>query len=432
MGIGEIVVREYELIDGLDEEEKQALTRFTQEEHQDSEGRPWRALSMKGGHIKATNYVGIVEAGRNTSVVILPKVDLADGGDEKHEKAVFFKMLRDWRGLRDTRFPEASIADLKRFEMWEVFYYLFLQSVVRLAQRGLARRYRTVEDNLPFLRGRIHFTEHIRRNAVNRARFFVGYDEFSADRPANRLIRTTLDGLTVRAKHPRNRQLLHGLLPAFAEIPLSTQPEVDWERRLLDRSMRHYDEVLPWVGLLLFRGGLTTFAGKHRNRALLFPMEQVFEDFVTASFRRHQTEFRVDAQGPQMPLAETLNGERFFYMKPDISLMKGDSAYGIPDTPVFILDAKWKQLTAVEEDPKRGISQSDLYQLFAYGKKYGVPEVALIYPKSKNFPKFLRYRFDDHLSLVCYPFDVEHPRDSVKGLLRSLQAKPPAIDAKAA
>lgn len=424
----EIVVREYEMIEELDGAEKKALTCFTQEEHEDAEGRPWRALSMKGGHIKATNYVGIVEAGRSTSVVILPKVDLASSGDEKHEKAVFLKMLRDWRGLRDARFSEASIADLKKFEMWEVFYYLFLQSVVRLAQRGLARRYRTVEDNLPFLRGRIHFAEHIRRNAVNRARFFVGYDEFSADRPANRLIRTALDRLTVRAKHPRNRQLLHGLLPAFSEIPLSTRPEVDWERRLVDRSMRHYDEVLSWVGLLLFRGGLATFAGEHRNRALLFPMEQVFEDFVTASFHRHQGKFGVHDQGPPKHLVEA-NKKRFFRMRPDISLMKGR---GRDRRPVFILDAKWKRLTAAAEDPKHGISQSDLYQLFAYGKKYGVPEVALIYPKSKKFSEFLRYRFDDDLSLVCYPFDVEHPRDSVKGLLQTLQARPTDIDAKAA
>ena len=428
--MGEIVVREYELIEGLNEEERTALTHLTQEEHEDAEGRPWRALSMKGGHFKATNYVGILEAGRSTSVVILPKVDLADAGDEKREKAVFLKMLRDWRGVRDARFPEASIADLKKFEMWEVFYYLFLQSVVRLAQRGLARRYRTVEDNLPFLRGRIHFPEHIRRNAVNRARFFVGYDEFSADRPANRLIRTALDRLTVRAKHPRNRQLLHGLLPAFAEIPLSTQPEVDWERRLVDRSMRHYDEVLSWVCLLLFRGGLATFAGEHRNRALLFPMEQVFEDFVTASFRRHQEKFGVRDQGPRKHLVEASNETRLFYMKPDISLVRRDSTLREQRVPAFILDAKWKRLTAAADHPKRGISQSDLYQLFAYGKKYGVPEVALIYPKSEKFSEALRFRFDPDLSLVCYPFDVEKPRESVNGLLDLLE--PPETDAKAA
>lgn len=425
-----IVVRENERIEGLAGDEKRALTRLALEVHRDRKGKRGHALSVQGGHLHAANYVGIVEASRRTSVTILPKVDLAEGDDKDHERTrtVFFTMLRDWIGLRDARFPEASIADLKKFEMWEAFYYLFLQSVVRLAQRGLARRYRTVEDDLPFLRGRIHFTEHLRRNTVNRARFFVGYDEFSANRPANRLIRTALDQLAVRAKHPRNRQLLHGLRPAFAEIPPSAQPEVDWERRLVDRSMRHYDEVLPWVGLLLFHSGLATFAGQHRNRALLFPMWEVFEAFVTASFRRHQRQYGVISQGPPEPLVRTRKKRGLFQMKPDITLTQRQ---GDRDAK-FILDAKWKLLTAAAEHPKRGISQSDLYQLFAYGKKYDVPEVALIYPKSKKFSEFLRYRFDEHLSLVCYPFDVEHPRDSVKGLLQALQTGPGDIDAKAA
>lgn len=404
----EIVVREHEEIGGLEKEESEALKRFAQE-------KEWSALTWKNGSLYATNYVGIVEASRKKSVVILPKV-IPEEEDPTHERAkdAFLTMLRDWRGLHEAQFPEASIRDLKRFEMWEAFYYLFLRSVVRLAQRGLARRYRTVENDLPFLRGRIRFPEHLRRNLVNRARFFVAYDELSANRPANRLIRTALDELAARARRPRNTQLLHGLRVVFADIPPSAQPAVDWERRLVDRSMRHYGEVLPWVGLLLFHHGLATFAGKHRNRALLFPMEEVFEDFVTASFRRHQTHYGVHSQGPMKPLVKTEEGRGLFFMKPDISLMKGGR-------PAFILDAKWKRLTAPAADPKRGISQSDLYQLFAYGKKYGVPEVSLIYPKSNAFSEPVRYRFDDDLLLVCYPFDVEKPGKSVSALLDLLK-----------
>lgn len=415
----EIVVREHEEIKELDDTESAKLKRLAQEAE-------WSGLAVRNGRLYATNYVGIVEASKKKSLVILPKV-IPEEEDPRHEraKAAFLTMLRDWRGLHEAQFPEASIRDLKRFEMWEAFYYLFLHSVVRLAQRGLARRYRTVENDLPFLRGGIRFPEHLRRNLVNRARFFVGYDEFSANRPANRLIRTALDELAARAKRPRNTQLLHGLRVAFADIPPSAQPAVDWERRLVDRSMRHYGEVLPWVGLLLFHHGLATFAGKHRNRALLFPMEEVFEDFVTASFRRHQMEFEVRAQRPRKPLATAEERKPVFYMMPDISLLKRGK-------PAFVLDAKWKRLKAPAEDRNRGISQADLYQLFAYGKKYGVPEVALIYPKSEAFSAPLRYCFDRDLSLVCFPFDVENPRDSVKRLLKSLGAKPPNANAKAA
>ena len=41
---------------------------------------------------------------------------------------------------------------------------------------------------------------------------------------------------------------------------------------------------------------MATFAGPYVNRALLFPMQEVFEDFVTAAVRRHQRRFTVRAQ----------------------------------------------------------------------------------------------------------------------------------------
>ena len=421
----EVVVREYEKIPPLEPAENEALRSLALEEQKDDAGLWQRVFIARKGHLHASNYVGIVEVSRKTTLLILPKVDLADGDDGKQTgtRKAFLTMLRDWRGLREAQFPEAAIGDLRRFEMWEAFYFLFLQSVVRLAQRGLARRYRTVENNLPFLRGRIRFSEHLRQNAVNRARFFVGYDEFSADRPANRLIRTALDRLAVRARRPRNQQLIHGLRVLFADIPPSRRPEVDWERRLVDRSMRHYGEVLPWVGLLLFHHGLATFTGEHRNRALLFPMEEVFEDFVTASFRRYAG-YPVQSQSPQWPLV--MEGKDvLFRMKPDIALMSES-----PNQPAFILDAKWKRLEARVDDSRRGIAQSDLYQLFAYGKEYRVPKVALIYPRSTSFPDPVQYSFDqkpgEELSLVCFPFDVTKPKDSVGKLLDVLEAGSPA------
>ena len=162
--------------------------------------------------------------------------------------------------------------------MLDVFVRLFLTNLVLLAQRGLARQYRGVEETLPWLRGRIQFPEHIRRNAVNRALFHVAFDEFTANRPENRLIHSAIHKLR-SVTHPDNHQLLHQLGICFSEVPRSARPEVDWERHRIDRSMRHYDTVMAWVGLFLFHHGLATFSGQHVNQALLFPMEEVLRGF---------------------------------------------------------------------------------------------------------------------------------------------------------
>ena len=174
-------------------------------------------------------------------------------------------MLRDWRGLGQAQLDGASIRAIRRFDMFEAFVHLFLTSVVLLTRRGLARAYLTREANLPRLRGRILFPRHVRENLIDRSRFYVGYDEFTADRPANRLIHLALRRLSAVVRHPANRQRVHQLRIVFSDVPTSTNLDDDWARHRVDRSMRHYDTVMPWVGLFLFGHGLATFSGPARQ-----------------------------------------------------------------------------------------------------------------------------------------------------------------------
>lgn len=427
MGGKTLTVREYEPLTDLADSELQDLKDFALGNQTDDEqGNPRRVLTLKNGELRAQNYVGIIETRKDTVLEILPKVDFGESGEaEKQEnieektRKIFLKMLRSWRGLKSAQFNEANIRDVRNFNMWEVFIHLFLTNLVLLTQRGLAHGYQPRENNLPCLRGRILFTPHIRENSANRARFYVGYDEFTADRPVNRLIRSALHKLIGFTREPRNQQLLHQLRLCFADIPNSKRIDADWQRHRVDRSMPHYDSVMPWVGLFLFGHGLTTFAGKHVNASLLFPMEEVFEDFVTQSFRRYQA-YPVRAQSPQKPLAE-IGGKDAFQMKPDVSLMGSDNKVK------FILDAKWKRLNEDGNDSKHGISQADMYQLYSYGKQYRCKTVALIYPKTKDFTSPLEYKFgpdfkDSRLKLFCFPFDVVEPEESVKEIMEKMES----------
>ena len=369
-------------------------------------------------------------------IEILPKVDLSNQRDGtkrtstdaseqpdghpdsmtrevEDTRQVFLTMLRDWRGLRQAQLDDASIRSIRRFDMFEAFVHLFLTSVVLLTRRGLARAYRTQEANLPCLRGRILFPQHVRENLVDRSRFYVGYDEFTADRPANRLIHLALQRLMGIVRHPANRQRVHQLRIVFSDVPPSTNLDDDWARHRVDRSMRHYDTVMPWVGLFLFGHGLTTFAGPHVSRALLFPMEDVFEDFVTAAVRRHQRCFTVRAQGPMWHLATDGAGKPAFRLKPDVVLSERGQIR-------FILDAKWKHLDPAA--PNHGVSQDDAYQLFAYGKRYGCRRVVLVYPRTTVFHETLNFRFaDDHdLEMACFPFNVADSAGTISAMMRDL------------
>ena len=416
------VFREHERLSGVDEAEYADLKEFALANQTDRQGKYRPVLTLKNGQLHAGNYVGVIETRRGTVLEILPKVDFVDH-DEERTRQVFLRMLRTWRGLRAAQFNETGISALRHFNMLDVFTRLFLANLVLLTQRGLARHYHSVEDNLPRLRGRIRFPQHIRRNVANRARFYVAFDEFTADRPVNRLIHSAIHKLR-SITHPDNRQLLHRLRICFSEVPRSERPEVDWERHRIDRSMRHYDAVMAWVGLFLFNHGLATFSGKHVNQALLFPMEEVFEDYVADGFRRHQRGYRVRTQGPQKAFTR-IGGVDAFHMKPDIALVCRRSG-----EVRFVLDAKWKEIDGDGKDPKHGISQGDVYQLYSYGRKFGCATVALIYPRTAKFdsPRHLRYEFNDKvdgqgLELFCFPFDVVRPDESVREIMRRMTGR---------
>ena len=401
-------LREYEEFKaerfGLDEREWNGLEVFARKNQHDKRGnyRPVLAFGAESGTLKATNFVGVFSTRRGRPIEILPKIDLAE--DHKETRGIFLEMLRTWRGLRHAELPQSAIRSLRRFPMLEAFTHLFLQNLSHLARHGLARRYVRIEDNLPYLRGRLLFQQHVRENLTNRARFYVAHDEFNPNRPANRLIRTALDRLKRIVRNDANRRLLRELSDAFADVPLSSDPATDWRRHSVDRTMQHYRPVMAWVRLFLFGLGLATYHGGHENQSLLFPMEEIYEDFVTQSFRRYQNEYGVRAQGPQWKLTRS---PRAFTMKPDITLQKGGTSH-------FILDAKWKRLKSATEDPTtRGITQADMYQLYAYGKRYECRTVALVYPRTGDFEEPLRFVFHDDLTLLCLPFDVSRPEASV-------------------
>jgi len=367
------------------------------------------------GRLRAENYVGVVTTRLGTVIEILPKIELGDPQTPSHEQTreAFLGMLRSYGGLTNARvLPPSAIRTLSHFPVLEIFIRLFLVNLNLLVRGGLGRQYRAIRENLPFLRGRIVFQDHLRENLVDRSRFYVEHDELNPNRPANRLIRATLDRLKPVVRNERNRQLLADLAPAFSMIPASQDLHTDWRIHSIDRYMQHYKQVMQWVELFLFNRGPATYSGKHINQSLLFPMEHVYEHFVTHCFRRYQDRYKVVAQGPRKHFM--VHGHN---MVPDISLCKSSGAVR------FILDAKWKHIGENENETIYNVSSGDLYQLYAYGKCYDCQTVALVYPKNKHFTRPRTVRFFDDLKLVLVPFDVSSSKASecsVQNALREL------------
>jgi len=72
-------------------------------------------------------------------------------------------------------------------------------------------------------------------------------------------------------------------------------------------------------------------------------------------------------------MEEAEGGKQRFQTTPDI-LVKRDGKV------VSLIDTKWKMIGRNPEDKKRGVSQSDVYQMMTYARLYKCRDVMLLYP----------------------------------------------------
>jgi len=126
--------------------------------------------------------------------------------------------------------------------------------------------------------------------------------------------------------------------------------------------------------------------------SILFPMEKVFEDYVGWLLGRTGG---VSALRLQASSKWLMQEPKKFQMKPDF--------YFSWDKAKVIGDTKWKLIDPKASDGKCDVSQGDLYQLYAYGKKYGVKTLVLFYPATDKFKSSISWRFDEYLNLELVP-----------------------------
>ncbi|MGI6688395.1 MAG: McrC family protein [Christensenellales bacterium] len=358
-----------------------------------------------GKIITARNYVGLITMTDGTVIEILPKIaggDISDGDT----KRIFLEMLKT---LKDVTFKDFNVSNLHtdRLSLLEIFIKMFLEEVFILTKQGLKAAYTLVEANERFYKGKLMASQNIKHNLMNYERFFVRYDDFSINRPENRLIKSTLRFLLKQTADSRNRQNTTRLLTFFEGVDYSASYEADFSKCISDRSMSHYDKALSWCRVFLRGNSFTAFAGSEIALALLFPMEKVFESFVAAKFRRHiGGGINLRTQDARYSLFDSPT--RAFALRPDLVLEF--------DGKTIVMDTKWKMLS--DNARNSGISQSDMYQMYAYSKKYGADCIVLLYPHSDNVSRSeFRYASDDNVNVEVSFIDLRNSDSSIVNLI---------------
>lgn len=363
-----------------------------------------------GDIISVNNYVGLIQMQNGYQIQILPKIDFADDPDsgDENTKRVFIRMLRSMKDFPSKVFNDANLK-MDRMTLYEIFINMYLQEVRRLVKHGIKSAYIGREDNLNYFKGKLVVSEHIKRNAVHAERFYVHYDEYLLNRPENRIIKATLLKLQSISASTENQKEIRQLLTAFEMVDPSVNHEKAFAKVVIDRSTRDYEMLMRWSRVFLLNKSFSTFSGSTNARALLFPMEKVFESFVARELKKAlaDLDWDVSVQDRGYYLFDAPNR---FALRPDIVVTRNDKRK-------IILDTKWYRLI---DDPgaNYGISQADMYQMYAYAKKYGTSEIWLLYPVNPEMQghEQISFHSEDNVHVNVFFVDVAHIEDSLKNL----------------
>ena len=347
----------------------------------------WLRLTQRRGQraVQVTNFVGVIRAPDGYQIEVLPKLGKVIGGGDGEARQRLIEMLRCLGGFRHIQTDSAKLA-AARMPLLEVFIGEFLRSVAHIVKRGLRGEYNARQDNLFALRGKLQMATHLRQNLCRRDRFFAAFDEFSTNRPENRMLHAALRHVLAWTASQAHQQLARELCFVFVDVPVSDRPALDFQRVRLDRGMGHYADALAWARLILQDESPLTGAGGHRAPSLLFPMEAVFEAFVAKHLARQLAHpFTLKSQARSFALVTHL-GQDWFRLKPDLLVQASGANH-------LVLDTKWKLIDGAKANgsEKYGLGQDDFYQLHAYGQSYldGQGDVVLIYPKTDTFSQAL-------------------------------------------
>lgn len=383
------------------------------EEHADAMEfmRIFKSKDRKVGTlVSVNNYVGLIQLKGGYQVQILPKIDFVDD-----TKRIFLKMLRS---LRDFPGKISSSASLKvsNMNLYEIFVSMYIDAVRTLVKHGIKSAYVEQEDNLKFYKGKLKVSEHIKYNIAHMERFYVSYDEFLPNRPENRLVKSTLLKLQKLTESALNSKEIRRLLTSFEMVELSKNHEKDFACVSIDRNTKDYEILMKWSKVFLFDKSFTTFSGDTTSRAILFPMEKVYESYVAQQIKNifSLDGWKVAVQDKGFYLFEEPtpeNTKRIFKLKPDIVIKRGDK--------VVIMDTKWKRLVP-DRSKNYGITSGDMYQMYAYAKKYAkedmIPEVWLLYPMTEDMKEPLFFDSGDGVKVHVFFVNVAEDKTSLERL----------------
>ncbi|ADC65033.1 5-methylcytosine restriction system component-like protein [Ferroglobus placidus DSM 10642] len=359
--------------------------------------------------IKFQNYAGVISF-EDIRLEILPKFLRTDKKlvkpeeiDEKREKILqnLVRMLEysGWEGIKETDLTQIGTEK----DFFEIYVFLFAKNLAELLKVNRDASYVRTYDELRFVRGKIEF-----RKYWNPARLHIipcSYYERNMNTPINRTLKFVSYLLLKKVESSETRRLLKSVISVLDSVTLSPVTLAEVEKITFNRLNSRFIPFIDFCRAFLRDSVFSLQGSDVEFFSFLIPMETLFERFVAKAVKElyKGTEWKPHIQET---FGYLVPKEKLFQLQPDIVLENGGER--------VIVDTKYKILDP--EDRKLGVSQQDLYQMYAYCKELGSSKCVLIYPESLNGKIDGEFKLGskEKIDLKVKTISLENPFDNGK------------------
>ena len=301
--------------------------------------------------VQAAHVVGAVQVDGIT-VRVRPKIGAVK----------VLQLLARARGLRLLRLDAEPLPLDVEADLHALLALLFTEEAAHAFADGVLRGYRTEDQSLPVLRGRLRVREQQVRRFGQLLPLEVTVDEWTADTDENRRIRAATRALlSLPGVPPQVRARLQHIDRLLADVWLAPPgvPLAAWSPTRLNSRLH---DLLRLADLVLEQQVFEHRSGEVRARGFVLQMEKLFEDVLLALLIEADDD--VSVRGQQTYRLDTRSR---ITIKPDLLFRRGGRDIAVADTKYKFLDDSGR------------FSNADAYQLVTYCARLGLETGHLIY-----------------------------------------------------
>ena len=375
-------------------------------------------LRFDGNDFRTQNFVGFIQFNEQL-IEIYPKVFHSTSiSKEEILKHIFY-----WFGYcRKLYFPviETSLDSLNVDSIPELLIWNFADYCLKTISTQPFNKYETVEESLYVPKGRIDFSAYIKNglSTGNYHKIDCIHEPFLYDNKLNRGIKYVCRLLLNLSKMKETRSKLEEILFLLDEVEDTPCTSAELETVFLSPMFNEYAPIKEWCKRFLDQQLYSSSSYNSMQWSLLLPMEYVFEDFILGFMKEHfGSYFEIHGQKSDYYLTE----ENVFQLRHDILLKAGKTC--------IILDTKYKVREGeIPTDLKKGVSQTDMYQMLSYAYRRGCNKIIMLYPSSAEYVQpdasfkiasDFENKPDIEIQICDIPFWSEHSISDLKGKLIS-------------